>query len=160
VQGDLLAAINSGPMPGGPVLPGGSDPWGTFEAAVNLAALRMTLLGIGMFFAVYALNALPMYTSERQLAVLRRKYFAALLRQDAAYYDTHRTGEAATRMAEETLAVQEGMGEKVAQAAQYASTFVSGIVIAFTQSWKMTLGERAGAGHGAGGVQGVVLAGV
>lgn len=99
--GDILAAINTGAP--GVVVPPGYDPLATFEAAVNTTALRFVLLGIGTFVATWIANALPMYTSERQLAVIRRKYMRALLRQDAAWFDTNRSGEAATRMAEETL---------------------------------------------------------
>ena len=54
-----------------------------------------------------------------------------------ARYDTNRPGEIATRMAEETLAVQEGIGEKTMQTVQYMCQFVAGIVIAFVSSWNM-----------------------
>ena len=78
-----------------------------------------------------------MYTSERQLKQLRHAYMAALLRQDMAWYDINRPGEIATRMAEETLAVQEGIGEKVMQSLQFLAQFVAGIIIAFVKSWKV-----------------------
>ena len=128
--GDILNAINSGSATSG---------FDTFVAVVNVTALRFMLLGIGTLVFTYISIALPMYTSERQLRHIRERYMGALLRQDQGYVETHRTGEAATRMAEETLAVQEGIGEKVAQTATYFSTFIAGIVIAFTLSWKMTL---------------------
>ena len=57
-----------------------------FTDAVNLTALRMTLLGVGVFFAQYISNSIPMYTSERQLRQLRHSYMAALLRQDMAWW--------------------------------------------------------------------------
>ncbi len=128
--GDIINAVNSGSAATG---------FDTFVAVVNLTALRFLLLGIGAFVFTYVSIALPMYTSERQLRHIRERYMGALLRQDQGYVETHRTGEAATRMAEETLAVQEGIGEKVAQTATHFSTFIAGIVIAFTLSWKMTL---------------------
>ena len=93
---------------------------------------------VGLFITTWLANCIPMYAAERQTRRIRSAYMKAMLRQDMAWYDTHRPGEIATRMAEESLAVQEGLGEKPMQALTFVSTFVAGLVIAFIASAKMT----------------------
>jgi len=110
-----------------------------FDEVVDKAALRLTLCGVGSFVATYLANVLSLLSSARQARRMREAYFAALLRMDAAWHDTHRPGEVAARMVGDTISVQDGIGEKVAQAIQYLAQFLAGIVIAFVASWKMSL---------------------
>lgn len=47
------------------------------------------------------------YTLERQLRAMRVAYARNLLRLDFEWYDTHRAGEAVSRLSEATLSVGE-----------------------------------------------------
>jgi ABC-type multidrug transport system fused ATPase/permease subunit len=55
-------------------------------------------------------------SGSRQATRLRQRYLAAVLRQDAAYFDVHaRSGELMQGLNEDTAAIQLGIGEKVWQ---------------------------------------------
>jgi ABC-type multidrug transport system fused ATPase/permease subunit len=57
-----------------------------------------------------------MYTGERQVGALRRRYLEAVLRQDVGFFDTDaRTGDVVFSVSIDTLLVQDAIGEKVAK---------------------------------------------
>lgn len=58
---------------------------------------------------------------------------AALLRQDMTYYDTGRLGEAASHLAEDTVLVQAGIGERATEIIHYVAMFIGGILVGFSQ---------------------------
>ncbi|KAM7308502.1 hypothetical protein ISCGN_012136 [Ixodes scapularis] len=76
---------------------------------------------------------------DRQLYRLRQELFYALLRQDAAWFDRHRSGEVANRMTEDMDRLREGMGDKVGLFVHYVSTFATGFATGFVESWELTL---------------------
>ncbi|KAG0427289.1 hypothetical protein HPB47_025654, partial [Ixodes persulcatus] len=76
---------------------------------------------------------------DRQLYRLRQELFYALLRQDAAWFDKHRSGEVANRMTEDMDRLREGMGDKVGLFVHYVSTFATGFATGFVESWELTL---------------------
>ncbi len=90
--------------------------------------------------ASYLQTALPMLSAERQAMRLRSRYLAALLRQPPAWHDTNAdAGECSTRLSENVLLVQAGMGEKLAGALQHGTTFIAGLIVGFVTSWRLTL---------------------
>ncbi|RYF02874.1 MAG: hypothetical protein EOO77_31930, partial [Oxalobacteraceae bacterium] len=93
-------------------------------------ALYFFLLGIGTFIASFCEVALAMYSAERQGQRMRLSYMKAILRQDMEWYDTNNPGEAATRMAEDTVVVLGGIGEKLTNTIHYAVTFITGMLLA------------------------------
>jgi ATP-binding cassette, subfamily B (MDR/TAP), member 1 len=55
-----------------------------------------------------------MYTGERQVSALRKRYLEAVLRQDVGFFDTDaRTGDIVFSISTDTLLVQDAIGEKV-----------------------------------------------
>lgn len=55
-----------------------------------------------------------MYTGERQVITLRKRYLEAVLRQDVGFFDTDaRTGDIVFGVSTDTLLVQDAIGEKV-----------------------------------------------
>lgn len=61
-----------------------------------------------------------MYTGERQSTRIRTKYLESLLHQEVAFFDSQSvgssglgSGQVVSRIAEDTLLVQEAVGEKV-----------------------------------------------
>ncbi len=69
----------------------------------------------GEYFVVYSTEvACWMQTGERQSARIRTKYLRAMLAQDIAFFDKDAsTGEIVSRISNDTLVVQEAIGEKV-----------------------------------------------
>lgn len=57
-----------------------------------------------------------MYTGERQVSTLRKKYLEAVLKQDVGFFDTDaRTGDIVFSVSTDTLLVQDAISEKVCQ---------------------------------------------
>lgn len=55
-----------------------------------------------------------MVTGERQSARIRSLYLEAILRQEVSFFDREtNSGEVITRMAGDTVLIQDAMGEKV-----------------------------------------------
>ena len=100
-------------------------------SSVERYALYLFLIGGGSFIVGTLRTACSMVAAERQGVKLRTAYFRALLRQDAGYYDTHRTGEVAARMAEDILVLLEGIGEKMTGALSFMAMFCMSIALGF-----------------------------
>lgn len=76
---------------------------------------------------------------ERQVARIRGLYVKALLRQDISWYDRQTRGQMAAITTELTNSLQDGLGRKNGDIIEYLAQFVGGFVIAFMQSWRLTL---------------------
>jgi ATP-binding cassette subfamily B (MDR/TAP) protein 1 len=109
-------------------------------ASVSKGASYFLILAAVAFVTSYLYTAIFLYTSERQIHSYRKEYLAAVLRQDAQWFDTQGSaGSVSYQLIADIDRIREGLGEKVPGTVQALSTFVSAIVIAFTQSWKLTL---------------------
>jgi len=115
-----------------------NDPTSSIVDAVSKLALYFLLIAIGAGFLSFAQVSLTVMTAERQMMRLRSAYVKALLYLDATWYDTHRAGEAVARLAEATITISTGM-EKLPSVLQYTATLITGLVIGFTTSWKLSL---------------------
>ncbi|KAM3367842.1 hypothetical protein ACQJBY_016410 [Aegilops geniculata] len=81
-----------------------------------------------------------MYTGERQVGALRRRYLEAVLRQDVGFFDTDaRTGDVVFSVSTDTLLVQDAIGEKVGNFIHYLATFLAGLVVGFVSAWRLAL---------------------
>ncbi|KAH7846544.1 hypothetical protein Vadar_015190 [Vaccinium darrowii] len=78
-----------------------------------------------------------MYTGERQVGTLRKKYLEAVLKQDIGFFDTDaRTGDIVLSISTDTVLIQDAM---VGNFIHYISTFVAGLVIGFVLVWRLAL---------------------
>lgn len=110
-----------------------------FVAVVQQYSLYFLLIAIGAGVTGFFETALPAYAAQRQMREVRSRYLRALLRQDSGWHDQSRTGEAASRLAEETVLWQAGIGEKLTGFIKFSTTFVAGLIVGFTKSWVLTL---------------------
>ncbi|KAK6153012.1 hypothetical protein DH2020_012651 [Rehmannia glutinosa] len=103
-------------------------------------ALYFVYLGLVVCFSSYAEIACWMYSGERQVGALRRKYLEAVLKQDVGFFDTDaRTGDIVFSVSTDTLLVQDAISEKVGNFIHYLSTFLAGLVVGFVSAWKLAL---------------------
>lgn len=112
----------------------------TAAAADQLAtlALYFFLIALGASLLTFLQNFLAGWSTEKQTREIRAAYCRNLLRLDFTWYDTHRAGEAVSRLADSTLLVTKGL-KKVVEMMSYVGTFVCGFSIGFSVSWKLTL---------------------
>ncbi|XP_010554005.1 PREDICTED: ABC transporter B family member 19-like [Tarenaya hassleriana] len=107
---------------------------------VSKYALYFIYLGLVVCFSSYAEIACWMYTGERQVGALRKKYLEAVLKQDVGFFDTDaRTGDIVFSVSTDTLLVQDAISEKVGNFIHYQSTFLAGLVVGFVSAWRLAL---------------------
>ncbi|CBI22189.3 unnamed protein product, partial [Vitis vinifera] len=103
-------------------------------------ALYFVYLGVVVCISSYAEIACWMYTGERQVSTLRKKYLEAVLKQDVGFFDTDaRTGDIVFSVSTDTLLVQDAISEKVGNFIHYLSTFLAGLVVGFVSAWRLAL---------------------
>ncbi|KAL5215774.1 hypothetical protein ABZP36_007175 [Zizania latifolia] len=107
---------------------------------VSKYSLYFVYLGLVVCASSYLEIACWMYTGERQVGALRRRYLEAVLRQDVGFFDTDaRTGDIVFSVSTDTLLVQDAIGEKVGNFIHYLSTFLAGLVVGFVSAWRLAL---------------------
>ncbi|KAG5527475.1 hypothetical protein RHGRI_028388 [Rhododendron griersonianum] len=148
VFGTMGAIVHGSSMPVflflfGEVLNGFGQNQSDFNAMmheVSKCALRFVYLGVTVCISSYAEIACWMYTGERQVGTLRKKYLEAVLKQDVGFFDTDaRTGDIVLSVATDTVLVQDAISEKVGNFIHYISTFVAGLVVGFVLAWRLAL---------------------
>ena len=117
---------------------------GSFQDTINRLAGSMAALGAGAFLASAMQVTFFAYASARQTEKLRATLLRSILRQEIGWFDVNNGGEMATVLSEATNAFQEGTGRRIAEGIQGAAQFTAGLVIAFTQSWRLSLVLIAG----------------
>ncbi|CAN0924368.1 ABC transporter B family member 19 [Linum grandiflorum] len=107
---------------------------------VSKYALYFVYLGLIVCVSSYAEIGCWMYSGERQVSSLRKKYLEAVLKQDVGFFDTDaRTGDIVFSVSTDTLLVQDAISEKVGNFIHYLSTFLAGLVVGFVSAWKLAL---------------------
>ncbi|KAL9093995.1 MAG: hypothetical protein Q9165_003665 [Trypethelium subeluteriae] len=79
------------------------------------------------------------YAASRLARNLRLSYLRALVSQDVAYIENHTSGAVAADIFDEASKIQSGFSETLGLAIQAISTVVTSFIVAFTQSWRLTL---------------------
>ncbi|XP_078429609.1 ATP binding cassette subfamily B19 [Wolffia australiana] len=107
---------------------------------VSKYALYFLYLGLVVCVSSYAEISCWMYTGERQVIALRKRFLEAVLQQDVGFFDTDaRTGEIVFSVSTDTLLVQDAISEKVGNFIHYLSTFLAGLVVGFASAWRLAL---------------------
>ena len=91
------------------------------------------------FVAAFISNFCWEYASLRQMHHLKEKYFARILMQEQGWFDQNNAFEFATKVQVQLEQIELGVGEKFGTLVECASTFITGLIIAFFASWKLTL---------------------
>ncbi|KAL0398391.1 UNVERIFIED_CONTAM: ABC transporter B family member 9 [Sesamum radiatum] len=103
---------------------------------LHQVALKILFVAIGGGVAGFLQVCCWMVAGERQSSQIRALYLKALLQQEIAFFDTKiTTGEVMSSIFGDTILIHEAMGEKVGKFIEFASTFISGFVIAFARGW-------------------------
>ena len=106
---------------------------------VEFLALMYLILGIQMLITQFLQTSTMTYAAGKQIKKIREAYFAALLRQNIAFFDEKNQGVLATSVMESTQIIQDGLGEKLALGIQFGSSFVFGLGVALYYVWPLAL---------------------
>jgi len=120
------------------VIDGLSDPGVTRGRIVALGALIVAAAAVGGFFR-FAMRQLLNGISRRIETDLRNDFFRHLLRLDATFYGTTRTGDLMSRATNDTSAVRQAAGPAVMYLVNTAVTFVFALGMMLWISSRLTL---------------------
>ncbi|CAG0912520.1 unnamed protein product [Notodromas monacha] len=70
---------------------------------------------------------------------IRSLFLQGILRQDIGWFDTHQSGDFASRITEDLNKLQEGIGEKVGMFVYFMTVFVASLISAFVYGWELSL---------------------
>lgn len=108
---------------------------GTIETTTNLTLV----LAFTSFVFSFIQLELALITANRIGNTLRTRFFESLISQDCDFFDESEAGTLTHMAVNDIDLIQAGIGDKLATAVQYSSTFIVGIVIAFIFGWKLAL---------------------
>ncbi|CAG4987064.1 unnamed protein product [Parnassius apollo] len=110
-----------------------------FLRDVGIFALYNCALGLVLVIMSYVATVLMNISAYNQVYKIRQEYLKAALNQDFEYFDMHQTGDFASKMTDDVVKLEEGIGEKLGMFIFYQSAFVSSIAMALIKGWKLAL---------------------
>ena len=110
-----------------------------FKKTMNKKVREFLIYGAASFVAAFMSNFFWEYASLRQMHHLKEKYFARILMQEQGWFDQNNAYEFATKVQVQLEQIELGVGEKFGTLVECASTFITGLIISFFASWKLTL---------------------
>ncbi|XP_068642203.1 putative multidrug resistance protein [Aristolochia californica] len=120
---------------------GPSDDPSSFRHLIDKNSVNLLFLACGTWFASFLEGFCWTRTGERQAARTRARYLKAVLRQDVGYFDLQEanTSEVVTSVSNDTLVIQDTLGEKVPNLIMNISTFVGSYVVSFVLLRRLAL---------------------
>ncbi|KAJ8598401.1 hypothetical protein CTAYLR_003017 [Chrysophaeum taylorii] len=106
---------------------------------VQFFALLYVVVGVQQFVTVTVQAAAATRVAASQARKVRDAYLTALLAKSIAWFDAEDQGAVAASILESTLAIQDGLGEKLATGVQGASAFLIGIAVSLYYAWSLAL---------------------
>ena len=109
------------------------------EKAMNKQIKRFLIFGALTFVANFLNVCFWTLVGERCVHHMKRNYCTVILSQEQGWFDAHNAFEFATKVQAQLEQVEQGMGDKLGQVLMMISQCISGFIIAFITSWKITL---------------------
>ena len=107
--------------------------------AMNKQVKRFLIFGVIAYAANFLNVCFWTFSGERCLHQMKRNYFTSILSQEQGWFDAHNAFEFATKVQAQLEQVEMGLGDKCGLIIMMLSQCISGFVIAFITSWKITL---------------------
>ncbi|RHY66966.1 hypothetical protein DYB30_007552 [Aphanomyces astaci] len=106
---------------------------------INEIALKFVWVGLGVMVCGFGQVACWSITASRQGKRIKQEYIQAILRQEIGWFDVNNPMELATKVADTTLIIQDGIGRKVGDGINFIAMGVGGITIGVVKGWKLAL---------------------
>ena len=107
--------------------------------SMNKQIKRFLLFGVLAFVCNFLNVCFWSLVGQRCMHQMKRNYFATILSQEQGWFDAHNAFEFATKVQAQLEQVEMGIGDKFGQIIMMLSQCVTGFIIAFITSWKITL---------------------
>ena len=109
------------------------------EPPINRMVKRFLIFGAIMFVCNFFMMFLWSYSSLRQMHWMKINYFRLILNQEQGWFDQNNTFELATKIQAQLELIEMGVGDRFGQIIMMFASLVSGFIIGFITSWKLTL---------------------
>ncbi|MCK6523535.1 ATP-binding cassette domain-containing protein [Myxococcota bacterium] len=111
------------------------------EGRVVVDDSAMALLALFLVGSVFGGVRAYLFTvaGERVVTQLRRELYAALIRQEIAFFDERRTGELTSRLAADTAVLQSAVTVNLSMLLRFLVMALGGIGALFWTSWRLTV---------------------
>ncbi|VVC36193.1 Hypothetical protein CINCED_3A013935 [Cinara cedri] len=109
-----------------------------FDSYMTQFSLFYLYIGIVVLCAAFVQTWCWEMACERQIYRLRNVFFTQIIRQDITWFDTNQSSDLTTKLFDDLERVREGISSKFSLLTQYISTFVSGLLVGFYISPKLT----------------------
>ena len=102
---------------------------GDIQTKINTLCVWLVVLGIGNLITATVQTGCWGYTGERQAQKFREHYTRAVLRQEIGWFDSVGANQLATKLADLTGQLRDGMTYKTADFIQYSSQVIGAVVV-------------------------------
>jgi ATP-binding cassette subfamily B (MDR/TAP) protein 1 len=107
--------------------------------SVHDLVLKLYMFAICIFVAGFAMMAIWIYNGRVTSERIRTHYFRVILQQEQAWFDSNVPYEYSTKVQGQITKIDNGLGEKVGNIFANIAQAVTGYIIAFLTSWKLSL---------------------
>ncbi|KAM7464693.1 hypothetical protein LguiA_032814 [Lonicera macranthoides] len=110
---------------------------------VDKYSLRLLYVAIAVGVSAFIEGICWTRTAERQASRMRMEYLKSVLRQEVGFFDNQdassTTFQVVSTISSDAHLIQDAMAEKIPNCLAQLSAFISGLVVAFTLSWRLSL---------------------
>ncbi|XP_062217408.1 putative multidrug resistance protein [Phragmites australis] len=119
----------------------GPDLLQEFTSRINANVTNIVFLACASWVMAFLEGYCWARTAERQASRMRARYLRAVLRQDVEYFDLKAgsSSEVVTSVSNDSLVVQDALGEKVPNFVMNVAMFAGSYAVGFTLLWRLTL---------------------
>ncbi|XP_063364406.1 ATP-dependent translocase ABCB1-like [Cydia amplana] len=110
-----------------------------FLEALHTFGVKYSLIGLTVVVSLYIGTAFVEIAAINQIYQIKQAYLRAAMHQDMSYFDQQQTGDFASKMADDILKLEDGIGLKVSTFMYNLTGAISALVMAFLKGWKLTL---------------------
>lgn len=100
-----------------------------FQGLIKEQVNYLVIIGCISILLGYLQVAFWSMPAERQTRRIRDTLFRSILRKEITYFDTHKTGDLSTKLADDVDKIHDGIGDKLGSTSQFLAGFISGLII-------------------------------
>ena len=109
------------------------------EISIDRLAFYFIILAALTFVSNFLMVFLWGYTALRQIHKLKQNYFSLILSQEQSWFDEKNSYEFSTKVQSQLEQIELGLGDKFSQIILMVTEVLSGFIVGFLISWKLTL---------------------
>jgi ATP-binding cassette subfamily B (MDR/TAP) protein 1 len=110
-----------------------------FKKEIDKKVRIYLIMGVAMFLSHFLMTFMWALSALRQMHHLKEKYFATILKQEQGWFDENNAYEFSTKVQAQLEQIELGVGDKFGVLIQLISQVITGLIVSFITSWKLTL---------------------